>query len=202
MNVIRLAELLRKICWVLIIITACNTIHHDRTYSKRPHYNYCISPEFDKFDKEEIVKGISIWNTLGEEHFSHSEELCDVLIRPIRREDFPSLKKDYRDTTLLGLSDYKTNTISLYVDKIYTYEAMETVIMHEGGHWIGLKHVPMKYWAVMNEYQTCPIRFRFYREDLKEYCRHWNCKNVDIDRIVDYYDQNTEVPNCWPGGIE
>lgn len=167
---------------------------HNGVYHKQEKYWICLSPEFNEYQTDAIWTGINVWNSFGIKHFYNGKDsLCSVLIRPIVGKEADNFEKQEGAEYLLGYADYNTNTIYFFMDRIYSLLELKELACHESAHWISLKHTPQSERSIMNAERVYygPV-FKLWPADVKEYCRHWNCKNLNIDELDLDFDDYSE----------
>lgn len=181
MNVNRLINIITILMWGWLL-------QDDSAYHLNDHYYVCISPQFAPSWTNPILEGIAVWNQFGENRFYLSSDgLCDVLIAPATGKVAKRLEQELKDPYVLGYADFPHNTIYLFMDKVYGETDLMNLVSHEAGHFIGLQHIPMKRFAIMNPYRRYYgyIHPHLFRADIEEYCRIWNCPAIDYNSIDD-----------------
>lgn len=170
----------------LLIFIAISPVQHDQIYHINEQYWVCISPEFNEYQTAAIWDGINIWNTLGRTHFlPETNGLCNILVRPVRGKEATRFEKKWNDEYVIGYAEVETNSVLIFIDKIYSLEELGITTCHEFGHYLNLFHIPMDRIAIMNPYKRHYVEgFRLYPADIEEYCRHWNCKDIDTSKII------------------
>lgn len=176
------SDLRYKLSFCLLMYVLGWPLEHDQTYHLQDHYCVCISPEFSDVQHEAIEEGISLWNQMGQTRFyAETNGLCNVAVIPVRAEWAHRLEKTVGDTLVLGWADSNTNSIYLWIDKIYDLKDLTVLATHESGHWIQMDHIDMRHLAIMNPYRRYygfgPVHL--YRPDLEQYCQHWKCQGID-----------------------
>lgn len=180
----------------LLIFLAVVPVEDNNSYHIDDQYWVCLSSDFTKYQTAAIWDGLNLWTSLGRTHFlPKTDGLCNVLIRPVKGKEAERLEKKWHDDFILGYADIYTNTIFIFIDRVYGLDELRIIAGHEAGHWIALDHIPMDRPALMNpSYRGYYNQvFQLYPADIEEYCRHWNCKNIDTSKIRWLDDTNATI---------
>lgn len=193
-------NVVNKVIIGLCISIICWCLHDENAYHLTSHYYACISPEFSDLDQRSITKGMSLWNDLGETQFYQADQgVCDIVVISVRGAEADRLAKRIHDPALLGYADFHHHSIYLFMDRIYDRTDLTNIAAHEFGHYLGLDHIPMSRFAIMNPHNRY---FGFqqthlFRADVEQYCAIWRCNDVNFDAVDDnvsygFVDAGTE----------
>jgi len=172
---------LAKTLLLLTLITAgCSNPF--KTWSPQLENTVDFDDNFSSEEKTAIMDGFNLWHESFGNGVGFSEVKGGAIkIHKATDEDMAKFDKQEAPKKPAGLSHFYDDNKSIYFmfQRITNLKYLKLVAAHEGGHHLGMGHIPQEQTAIMNPSANLSIINdpHITKYDAVQFCDHWGCND-------------------------